>query len=65
MKPLLSPRIRALLVDDEALSSKLMVELLSQHADVEVAAVAENAEDALRFCHMEQPKSVVRFVPTA
>jgi len=58
MKPLLSPRIRALLVDDEALSSKLMVELLSQHADVEVAAVAENAEDALRFCHLEQPNVV-------
>jgi len=58
MKLDLAPRIRVLLVDDEPLSSRLMLEMLSQHAGVEVVAVAENAEEAVRLGHQERPNVV-------
>lgn len=53
-----SPLLRALLVDDEPLSSQLMAEMLSHHPEVAVVAVAENMEDAARLGRIHEPNVV-------
>jgi two-component system LytT family response regulator len=52
------PPLRLMLVDDEPLSSRLMSEMLSHHAEVSVVAIAETAEDALRLGQEHKPDVV-------
>jgi len=52
------PLLRLMLVDDEPLSSQLMSEMLSLHAEVSVVAIAETATDALHLGQVHQPNVV-------
>jgi two-component system, chemotaxis family, protein-glutamate methylesterase/glutaminase len=54
----MSPRIRALVVDDSAYIRKVVKEMLERNGEIEVVGTARDGEDALAQCESLQPDVV-------
>ena len=53
------PRLRVLIADDDRMIREVLAEVLNEQPDIDVVAVARDAEEAIRFTERDRPDVAV------